>query len=142
MSGPDAIPVGPQSVLDRLGHRPEPLNPPPSMLDIVKGTAFKAAQQIPRTPQQVGPAAMKAVSSGMEALSGAATAIPTAIGETIANQPMPGHQGEPDTFLWRLGEHAKMILGGEGGQVTPIGIVKGDGESSRLLRPARARVQG
>lgn len=65
---------------------------------------------------------LDAVSGVLQAGSGAFAAVPTAIGETMADQSLPGHEGEPNSVLGRLTSHAKMILSGHGGNVTPLSV--------------------
>lgn len=86
---------------------------------------------------------MLAIPKAASAVTGAVRAIPTAVGETLAGQDMPGHEGEagppsevpgfagrmlstvqPITDLYqRLKSHALMILSGNSGAVAPIGVV-------------------
>jgi hypothetical protein len=65
--------------------------------------------------------------SGAQLMSGASAAVraaPTAVGEQVYNQPLPGHEEEPDSLLGRLASHAQMIASGNAGAVAPMGPVK------------------
>jgi hypothetical protein len=130
---------------------------PPTVATLQKATSIGPAP--PREPSvlqrslaaaaRVNPlvGGIEAAANVVPALSGAFHALPTAIGEQIAGQDLPGHQGEAvagpvptergslaygsgqetvirHPLVERLLSHAKMILSGEGGGVQPIGLVR------------------
>jgi hypothetical protein len=130
---------------------------PPAVATLQKATSIGPAP--PREPSvlqrslaaaaRVNPliGGIEAAANVVPALSGAFHALPTAIGEQIAGQDLPGHQGEAvagpvptergslaygsgqeivtrHPLVERLLSHAKMILSGEGGGVQPIGLVR------------------
>jgi hypothetical protein len=62
-----------------------------------------------------------APSAALGLVEGNLTNIPSAVGEQLAGQNLPGHEGET-TLASRLANHARMILGGRGGAVAPLSI--------------------
>jgi 2'-5' RNA ligase/flagellar biosynthesis GTPase FlhF len=64
------------------------------------------------------------VMDALPTAAGAFRALPTAIGETVFGQSLPGHERETGGMLDRLKAHAQMVLGGRGGEVQPIGLIK------------------
>jgi 2'-5' RNA ligase len=99
---------------------PPPPPPPVPRLGSAKtgGMAGMATAPLP-VPNPVDLA-----SGAFSAASGAFKAVPTAIGESLFHQPIPGHEQEPDSFLGRLLAHGQMILQGRGGEVEPMGPIR------------------
>ncbi len=135
--------VGPAAVLGRAGYQPTPLNPtppepsgPPSWRDTIISTVRDRVLPtlLRTTPATLPAVALRGVTEGVEAAAGAFSAIPTAIGETLFEQPLPGHAEEGTSLLERLNAHAKQIVSGEGGAVAPMGV------PAAMMNPPDTRV--
>jgi N12 class adenine-specific DNA methylase/2'-5' RNA ligase len=77
-------------------------------------TAIPAGMEVPN----VGP--LDTVGAAASAATGAFLNAPTAVGEQLFGQSMPGHEGEGTDLMGRLAAHANLILGGRGAEVAPI----------------------
>jgi 2'-5' RNA ligase len=89
---------------------PAPAAAPPLRPGRMAGLADTAPRSTTTTPLDVA--------SGMlQAPIGILQALPSAAGEQRADTTLPGHEGEPSTFLGRAANHLRMILAGKGGAV-------------------------
>lgn len=110
--------VGPAATMAKVGYAPHIANPTP------KPAPLESNLGVPMTSAPDVLAGVDRLTYPVEAASAAFRAIPTAVGETVFNQPLPGHEHEPSTLLGRLKSHAQMILSGNAGEVAPIGPIK------------------
>jgi hypothetical protein len=94
--------------------------PPPVMARSRTGALYPQGPPSQGVGDVIG-ALAQPVGAALGVVTGNLTNIPTAIGESLADQTLPGHEGET-TLQSRLANHARMILSGRGNAVAPLSI--------------------
>jgi hypothetical protein len=94
--------------------------PPPVMARSRTGALYPQGPPSQGVGDVIG-ALAQPVGAALGVVTGNLTNIPTAVGESLAGQTLPGHEGET-TLQSRLANHARMILTGRGNAVAPMSI--------------------
>jgi strawberry notch-like protein/conjugative element/phage-associated large polyvalent protein len=95
------------------------VQPPTWRQSFAMGLANALQTQVANNPFLQG---LDLAAKGAGAATGLVRDVPTAAGEQLFGQSLPGHEQEPNTFIGRLASHAEMILAGRGGAVAPMSI--------------------